>query len=66
MTTFSQRLSKLRAAHEALITRANEPEDLSNGIYERYKYPVVTAAHAPLEWRYDLNEATNPFLMERI
>lgn len=66
MTNFSQRLSKLRAAHEALITRANEPEDLSNGIYERYKYPVVTAAHAPLEWRYDLCEATNPFLMERI
>lgn len=66
MTKFKERLEKLRAAHEALITRANEPEELSNGIYERYKNPVVTAAHAPLEWRYDLNEATNPFLMERI
>ncbi len=66
MTKFTERLEKLRNAHEALITMPNEPEELSNGIYERYKNPVVTAAHAPLEWRYDLNEATNPFLMERI
>ena len=27
---------------------------------------VLTAAHTPLEWRYDFNEKTNPFLMERI
>ncbi len=66
MTKFSERLSKLRQVHEALLTRKNEPEELSNGIYTRYKYPVLTAEHAPLEWRYDLNENTNPFLMERI
>ncbi len=28
-------------------------------------YPVLTAQHAPLFWRYDLNFDTNPFLMER-
>ena len=61
MTKFSERLSKLRQVHEALLTRKNEPEELSNGIYTRYKYPVLTAEHAPLEWRYDLNENTNPF-----
>ncbi|MBR4678834.1 MAG: glycosidase [Bacteroidales bacterium] len=66
MTKFSERLSKLREAHESLLKRKNEPEELSNGIYIRYKYPVLTAGHAPLEWRYDLNENTNPFLMERI
>lgn len=66
MTKFSERLSKLREAHESLLKRKNEPEELSNGIYTRYKYPVLTAGHAPLEWRYDLNENTNPFLMERI
>ena len=66
MTTFTKRLELLRESHEQLITRRNEPEELSNGIYERYKYPVLTAAHAPIEWRYDLNEKTNPFLMERI
>ena len=39
---------------------------MGNGIFNRYKNPVVTADHTPLEWRYDLNEASNPFLMERI
>ncbi|MBQ5403399.1 MAG: glycosidase [Bacteroidales bacterium] len=66
MTNFSQRLTLLKENHEALLTRKNEKEEISNGIYTRYKYPVLTAEHAPLKWRYDLNEKTNPFLMERI
>jgi 4-O-beta-D-mannosyl-D-glucose phosphorylase len=67
MTTFDQRLKFLTAQHEALITRPNEIDhSYSNGIYERYRYPIVTAAHAPLFWRYDLNPQTNPSLMERI
>ena len=48
-----------------LLSRKNEKELLGNGVYSRYKYPVVTAAHVPLQWRYDFNEASNPFLMER-
>jgi len=64
---FDKRLKQLRAEHEALITKANEPVERGyNGIYYKYKNPVLTGAHAPLEWRYDLNPATNPFLMERI
>ena len=66
MTTFTDRLTKLKQTHDTLLSRPNEPEELSNGIYTRYKYPVLTAAHTPLEWRYDFNEKTNPFLMERI
>lgn len=62
---FTIRLQQLKTAHEQLVKRSNEPEVLSNGVYARYKYPVLTAAHAPLSWRYDLNEKTNPFLMER-
>jgi len=27
---------------------------------------VLTAAHTPLFWRYDLDPATNPLLMERL
>lgn len=54
------------AVHEALITRKNEPVEETNGVYVRYKYPVVTAAHTPVFWRYDLNEKRNPYLMERI
>jgi 4-O-beta-D-mannosyl-D-glucose phosphorylase len=66
MTKFTDRLTKLKQTHDTLLSRPNEPEELSNGIYTRYKYPVLTAAHTPLEWRYDFNEKTNPFLMERI
>jgi 4-O-beta-D-mannosyl-D-glucose phosphorylase len=66
MTAFTDRLTKLKQTHDTLLSRPNEPEELSNGIYTRYKYPVLTAAHTPLEWRYDFNEKTNPFLMERI
>ena len=59
------RLSKLTEEHEALITRRNHRIEPGNGIFERYAHPVLTGAHAPLEWRYDLNPATNPHLMER-
>lgn len=62
--SFTEKLAKLQAEHEALITRKNEPVYV-NGVYEKYKYPIITGAHAPLFWRYDLNEQTNPFLMER-
>ncbi|WP_317206959.1 glycoside hydrolase family 130 protein [Pontibacter silvestris] len=48
-----------------MITRKNVKEALGNGIYDRYKYPVLTGQHAPLFWRYDLNQETNPYLMER-
>jgi 4-O-beta-D-mannosyl-D-glucose phosphorylase len=61
------RLAALRRSHEALIKRKN-PVDNSwyNGIYERHTHPVITHGHVPLEWRYDLNPRTNPFLMERL
>ena len=62
--TFSERLVELNYNHEQLLSRPNEPI-MGNGVYERYKYPIVTAEHAPLFWRYDLDEATNPYLMER-
>jgi len=61
-----KRLADLRADYEALVTRPNAPQPLGNGIYQRYSNPVVTAAHAPLEWRYDLNPDSNPFMMERM
>ncbi|MBW8734347.1 MAG: glycosidase [Asticcacaulis sp.] len=60
------RLSTLRADHEALLSRPNAPQATSNGVYQRYVHPVVTAGHAPLEWRYDMNPKTNPFMLERM
>ncbi len=52
---------------EKLLSRKNEKDEtFYNGLFERYKYPVVTREHAPLIWRYDLNEETNPYFMERL
>lgn len=63
---FEERLKVINDAHEALIVRRNSvKEEVGNGIFQRYKYPVLTAAHAPVFWRYDLNKSTNPFLMQR-
>ncbi len=62
---FQKRLEMLVEIHEKLITRCNEPKKENNGIYQRYKYPILTPGHTPLFWRYDLNAETNPFLMER-
>lgn len=66
MSLFNDKVAKLLAGHEALLMRKNEPVEEGNGVITRYRYPVLTAAHTPVFWRYDLNEETNPFLMERI
>lgn len=63
MKTFREKVNVLFSKHEELITRKNEEIEEGNGIFTRYKYPVLTAAHAPIFWRYDLDEKTNPFLM---
>ena len=62
---FLKRLELLKAEQEALLTRRNNVETLNNGVYRRYQYPILTAAHVPVCWRYDLNPETNPFLQER-
>lgn len=64
--SFKERLRSLNRQWEELVTRPNRKTESSNGIFNRYEFPVLTAAHVPLTWRYDLNPATNPFLLERI
>ena len=66
MNRYNNRLHILKKEHESLISRKNKIIFSENGIFERYKYPILTAAHTPLEWRYDLNPETNPYLKERI
>jgi len=63
---FQDRLVALQERYEKLINRNNERAEIGNGIFRRFKYPVLTADHTPLHWKYDLNPMTNPFLMERI
>ena len=52
--------------YERLINRKNEKSKAYNGMYDRYIYPVLTNEHAPIFWRYDLDEKTNPYFMERL
>lgn len=65
MNRYDNRLRVLMEEYEMLISRENEKILPGNGIFERYKYPILTAAHTPLEWRYDFNPETNPYFMER-
>ena len=55
-----------KALQEALLARKNHKSDWYNGIYERWDYPVLTREHIPLEWRFDLDPASNPYFMERL
>ncbi len=52
--------------YERLIARKNEKSTRYNGMYHRYENPVLTREHIPLFWKYDLDEKTNPYFMERL
>jgi len=62
---FNEKVKKLFFEQEILIKRKNKKVEKTNGVFYRYKYPILTAEHTPVFWRYDLNIETNPFLMER-
>jgi len=63
---FEAQLAELVKKQEALLDKPNPKTDFYNGIYDRYENPVLTAAHAPILWRYDLDYSTNPNLQERL
>jgi len=63
---FDQRLRQLHQQHQRLLRRSNRRQKSGNGIFDRYEFPVLTADHTPLTWRYDLDPATNPHLMTRM
>jgi len=63
---FQLHKERLHAAHDRLVERRNESLPGSNGWFRRYRHPVLTAAHTPIFWRYDLDPATNPLLLERL
>jgi 4-O-beta-D-mannosyl-D-glucose phosphorylase len=56
---FKYRLNEINKNYEQLISIKNTPLLPGNGIFLRYKNPVLTAAHTPPFWRYDLNPKTN-------
>lgn len=63
---FISEINTIIEKYESLLSQSNPILESTNGIYNRYQHPVVTAAHIPIEWRYDLNPETNPYCMERI
>jgi 4-O-beta-D-mannosyl-D-glucose phosphorylase len=63
---YNTRKTTIKERYERLISQNNQPEEFGNGIFERYKYPVLTNEHIPYFWKYDLDPASNPFLLERI
>jgi len=63
---FEERQREIFDDYERMVTRPNEPEDRSNGVIQRWRWPVLTAAHTPPFWRYDFDPSANPRLMERL
>jgi len=62
---FLKRSQKISNQYNKLVTTPNLKEFSTNGIYNRYKNPILTRDHIPLEWRFDFNPETNPYFMER-
>ena len=62
---FEERYQYLEMAHREILQKKNLEKRSVNGIYNRFENPILTPQHTPLEWRFDLDPDTNPFLLER-
>jgi len=65
-TEFKEKVSNLLNAHSQTILNKNSKNSSENSLFSRYKYPVLTAKHIPISWRYDLDYKSNPNLLERL
>ncbi len=63
---FEKAVRRKVAEHQKLVQKKNRRQAGGNGIFERWTNPVITAAHVPLFWRFDLDPRTNPFFEERL
>lgn len=66
MIDFEKRKKQLEEEHKKIVALKNKKLALGNGIFDRYENPILTAAHVPLNWKYDFNSQSNPYLLERI
>ncbi len=62
---FETRLKAIQNMHRQITRCTNRLTEGGNGVYDRYEQPVLTAAHVPINWKYDLKYESNPYLMER-
>ncbi|MFB3786716.1 MAG: glycosidase [bacterium] len=63
---FEKKVQAIFKTYNSLVEKKNKKQKGGNGIFDRYKRPVLTAAHTPPCWRYDLYSRTNPYCMERM
>ena len=67
MNMISRSFDSLMEAYERVISRPNPvDEHFYNGIFNRYRHPVLTREHIPPFWMYDANPESNPFMMQRL
>jgi 4-O-beta-D-mannosyl-D-glucose phosphorylase len=64
---FSEKLEQIKEQQRVILERKNKKLRQKPGrSFDRYKFPILTTDHIPLSWRFDMNEKSNPFLLERI
>ncbi len=57
----------LMESYERLLSRPNPTDEhFYNGLYTRYRNPVLTREHIPPFWMYDASPESNPFMMQRL
>ena len=62
---FDRAVQRLKRKQVELLARPNRCLESDDGLVHRFRNPVITAAHVPLFWRYDLDRRSNPYLLER-
>lgn len=64
---YERRVETLTTRQRELFARTNEEDqDWDNGVFQRFRHPVLTASHVPLHWRYDFDPVANPNFQERL
>jgi 4-O-beta-D-mannosyl-D-glucose phosphorylase len=63
---FKSRKLQVFDDYNTLLKKRNKKKGSGNGIFSRYRNPVLTADHIPPQWIYDLNPETNPYFMTRM
>ena len=59
MNRYDNRLHILTKEYDELISRENEKILPGNGVFERYKYPILTADHPPALTPYSMQALSN-------
>ena len=65
MDIFDYRKTLIEAQYESLLRQKNVRIE-GNGIFERYRDPIITPDTIPPFWKYDYNRDSNPCFMQRI